>query len=275
VTTRPHPEKAEVERIIRLIIARHEKHNDRNLERMPTDLDDAAAMVRFLRRYDGPHLPKDVRRTDGLDVQTLNNFRWWELQSDEKWAIDLTLAMGEYLATVGAQLGVGKQGLRSRRERLEALLLFDRPDELRLRERRRNEAADDQARDARETWLRENHEQLHAVVAGLLTQAARHNPERLEPVAGEDEDAYAERWEWLDWLAEIARDDAFTPESMTVLSQATAEVRRSPGVLALTGPRPYKVHEVLIAADRLLADFAGLGKRAAAAAREAQSRETT
>lgn len=262
MATRPFVEKREVERIIKVIYARHAKHDDPNLERMP---DDAGGVCDYLRRYYGPHLPRSVRQADSLDYITLNNYLWWQDRDREEWGLSTAVELGQFLSTVGAQVGVSKQGLNSRRERLAALLKFRRPDETRLREWKRDDAAAERARDAMQRWVWEHREQLHTLVAGLLTEAARYNPERNAPVDGEDEDAYRERWEWLDELAKDARDDAFTPESMTLLSLAAQEVRTSPGVLDLAGsPQPSNVHRVLIRVDQLRSEFAELGKRAAA-----------
>ena len=63
------------------------------------------------------------------DALTLNNWLWWEDRRRELFFLKAGRARGVFLSQLGAQVGVGKQGLLDRVDRLEALLRFDRPDE--------------------------------------------------------------------------------------------------------------------------------------------------
>lgn len=244
--TRPKVTRFELDRCIGLIAARRSKADDRNLELMP---DDPAGVLDYLRKYSGPDIPRHVRQADVLDALTLNNWLWWEDRRRELWALRQGKLLGHYLSTLGAQLGVRtRQGTADRIDRLEALLQFDRPDEKLTRAARREALLADAARDVELAWIRRHTGELREVVAGMVEAAERYE-------LNDDER------EWLDELVTDVQDDAFTPGLMAVLGMAASDLRTAPAVLALDGPRPHKVHQVLAHAERLRTEFAELGKR--------------
>jgi hypothetical protein len=210
-----------------MIAARRSKVDDPNREALPDSPDsDPREVLDYLRKYSRPDMPRWVLCADVCDALTLNNWLWWEDRRRELHFLKAGRDRGIFLAQLGAQVGVGKQGVVDRIDRLEALLRYDRPDEKITRAARR---ARQQARER-----------------GAAEQACRYLIDSAER-------------EWIDELALDARDDELTPATMVILGLASAELRTAPAVLALDSTRPYTVHSVLARADRFRSQFAELG----------------
>src|SRR5439155_27027474 len=78
-----------------------------------------------------------------------------------------------FLSQIGAQVGVGKQGLIDRIDRLEALLRYDRPDEKITRATRQSERERLARTPSEEAWLSTHREELMTVITGFVQQADR------------------------------------------------------------------------------------------------------
>jgi hypothetical protein len=230
-----------------MIAARRSKVDDPNREALPDSPDsDPREVLDYLRKYSRPDMPRWVLCADVCDALTLNNWLWWEDRRRELHFLKAGRDRGIFLAQLGAQVGVGKQGVVDRIDRLEALLRYDRPDEKITRAARR---ARQQARErgvAEQAWLDAHRDELIAVMTDLVDQAGRYLIDSAER-------------EWIDELALDARDDELTPATMVILGLASAELRTAPAVLALDSTRPYTVHTVLARADRFRSQFAELG----------------
>jgi hypothetical protein len=180
------------------------------------------------------------------DALTLNNWLWWEDRRRELFFLKAGRARGMFLSQLGAQVGVGKQGLLDRVDRLEALLRFDRPDEKLSRAARQAARAADHRRLAETRWIDEHRAELSRVIEDLVHQADCYR------IVDEDR-------EWIDELRVDARDAALVPTTMVLLGLAAAELRTWKAVVALDGSRPHGVHAVLTDADKLGSAFAALG----------------
>ena len=180
------------------------------------------------------------------DALTLNNWLWWEDRRRELHFLRAGRDRGLFLSQLGAQVGVGKQGVVDRIDRLEALLRFDRPDEKIARAARREERERRERLPAEEAWLSARRTDLHAVITGLVDQADRFDVEERD---------------WVDELEIDGRGDDFTPATMVILGLAAAELRTAPSVLGLDSTRPYAVHTLLGRADVLRTQFAELGSK--------------
>ena len=135
------------------------------------------------------------------------------------------LAKRLFLAQLGAQVGVGKQGVIDRIDRLESLLRYDRPDEKISRLSRKSSREATERWPSEVAWLHAHRDELVAVISSLVDHADRY--------ALPDEDR-----EWVDEAAIDARSQEFTPASMVILGLAAAELRSAPAVLALDSARP-------------------------------------
>ena len=229
------------------IANRRRKVDDPHRELLPDSEDsEPRDVLDYLRKYSGAYIPLWVLQADVCDALTLNNWLWWEDRRRELHFLKAGRNRGLFLTQLGAQVGVGKQGLLDRIDRLEALLRYDRPDESITRAARRLErqARDRQPKEA--AWLSAHRDELVTVITGLVAQADRF---------GLDD---ADR-EWLDELAIDAREDELRPATMVLLGLACAELRTAPAVLELDSSRPYAVHTVLARADGLRSRFAELG----------------
>jgi hypothetical protein len=196
----------------------------------------------YLRKYSGRDIPLWVLQADVRDALVLSNWLWWEDRRRELHFLRAGRARGLFLAELGALVGVGKQGVVDRIDRLEALLRHDRPSEKLTRDARRSEREARNRSAAEDAWLDAHREELVAVITGLLRQADRHMLD--------DDDR-----QWIDELAVDVRDDDFTPATMTILGLAAAELRTAPAILALDSTRPHAVHTVLVRAGILRAQF--------------------
>ena len=230
------------------IARRRAKVDDRNREKLPDSPDsDPREVLDYLRKYSGPGIPRWVLQADVCDALTLNNWLWWEDRRRELHFLKAGRDRGLFLAQLGAQVGVGKQGVLDRIDRLEALLHYDRPDEKIARASRRAARDRSERMPDQEAWLSVRRGELRAVIADVVDQAERFDVQERE---------------WVDELEIDGRDDDFTAATMVILGLATAELRTAPAVLNLDSTRPYGVHTVLARADRLRGQFALLGSRA-------------
>jgi hypothetical protein len=249
MATRPKVHQVEVQRAIAKIAERRAQIDDSTRESLPDSPDaDPREVLDYLRTHSTRAVPLWVLQAEVCDGLILNNWLWWEDRRRELQLLRAGVERGLYLAQLGAQIGVGKQGVRDRIDRLEALLRYDRPDEKIMRRERRTArgAIEDQSVEA--AWIESHREELLELMADLAAQADRfelHEAER----------------DWLDELAADAGDRTITPATMVILGLSAAELRTSRAVLALPPGRPYSVHALLAAADNLRAEFAALGTR--------------
>jgi hypothetical protein len=247
VATRPKVHRSELELAIVRIARRRAKVDDRDREKLPDSPDsDPREVLDYLRKYSGPGIPLWVLQADVCDALTLNNWLWWEDRRRELHFLKAGRDRGLFLAQLGAQVGVGKQGVIDRIDRLEALLRYDRPDEKISRASRRAARERRERLPHEQSWLSVRRDELAAVIADVVAQANRFDvPDR----------------EWVDELEIDGRDDDFSTATMVILGLATAELRTAPAVLSLDSTRPYGVHTVLARADQLRGQFAALGSR--------------
>lgn len=204
-------------------------------------------MLDYLQKCSGPGIPRWVLLADVCDALTLNNWLWWEDRRRELHFLKAGRDRGLFLSQLGAQVGVGKQGVVDRIDRLEALLRYDRPDEKLARAARRAARERCERLPEEQTWLAARRAELAAVIADVVAQADRFGVEERE---------------WVDELQIDGRDHDFSAATMAILGLATAELRTAPAVLGLDSTRPYAVHGVLARADQLRGQFAALGSRA-------------
>lgn len=242
----PKLTQRELTEALRLIVARRRKIDDPQYYLLPDpDQADVHEVLVYLRRY--PTKVRWVQQADAVHALTLCVWMWWEDRRRELYWLTTGLSRGLFLSQLGSPLGVGRQGVRDRIDRVSALLRYDRPDEKLAREERRIAAVKDAARDAELAWLDAHTVELQQVVAGLSGAADRYG-------LAEDER------DMLDELVVDAKDDAWSPGSMALLGLAVSEVATAPAVAALAeGAQPCTVHRVLARADALRADFGGLG----------------
>jgi hypothetical protein len=245
VATRPKVHQAELLRAVARITDRRVKVDDRHREKLS---DDPREVLDYLQRYSGPDIPRWVRQSDVCDSLTLLNWLWWEDRRRELRVLKTGRDLGLFLSQLGAQVGVGKQGVLDRIDRLEALLRYDRPDEQLIRSARQAQREKRDRRSGEVVWLDAQRETVLAVIAGLVGQADRYVKE------GDDRD-------WLDELAIDGREENLTPETMTILGLATGELRTARAVLELDSTRPHAVHTLLARADALRSQFAELGTK--------------
>jgi nitroreductase len=247
VATRPKVHRCEVSRAIVMIAKRRAKVDDRNRDRLPDSPDsDPRETLVYLQKYSGADIPRWVLQADVCDALTLNNWLWWEDRRHELHFLKAGRDRGLFLAQIGAQVGVGKQGVVDRIDRLEALLRYDRPDEKIIRAARLSDRQARERRPAEDHWLAAHRDHLLSVITGMVAEADRY--------ALADEER-----EWLEELAIEGRTAELTPASMVILGLAAAELRTAPAILALDGVRPYAVHGVLRRADQLRCGFADCG----------------
>jgi hypothetical protein len=234
-----------------MIAKRRAKVDDRSRDRLPDSPEsDPREILDYLRKFSGPNIPLWVLQADVCDALTLNNWLWWEDRRRELHFLKAGRDRGLFLTQLGAQVGVGKQGVIDRIDRLEALLRYDRPDEQITRAARRSEREARERRPAEDAWVRATSDELAAVITGLVREADRFGIE--------DDDR-----EWVDELAIDVRGHDLTPATMVILGLAVAELRTAPAVLALDGTRPYAVHGLLARAEGLRSRFAELGAKVA------------
>lgn len=244
---RPKVHRSELERAIVRIARRRAKVDDRHREKLPdSPQSDPREVLDYLQRYSGPDIPRWVLRADVCDALTLNNWLWWEDRRRELHFLKAGRDRGLFLSQLGAQVGVGKQGVLDRIDRLEALLRYDRPDEKITRASRRTQRERRDRLPIEQAWISARRNELRAVITGLVDQADRFDVEERE---------------WVDELEIDGCDDDITPTTMVILGLAAAELRTAPAVLGLEGTRPYAVHTLLARADDLRGQFAELGCR--------------
>jgi hypothetical protein len=234
-----------------MIAKRRAKVDDRNRDRLPDAPDsDPRDVLDYLQRFSAWDIPRWVLQADVCDALTLNNWLWWEDRRRELHFLKAGRDRGLFLSQIGAQVGVGKQGVVDRIDRLEALLRYDRPDEKITRSARHADRRARERRPAEDAWIEAHRDELLTVIADLVDQADRFG-------LGEEDR------EWLDELTIDARaGDELTPTTMVILGLAAAELRTAPAVLALDGQRPYAVHGALQHAEALRSRFAECGAKA-------------
>lgn len=247
MATRPKVHQLEAARAIRAIARRRSKVDDRHRDLLPDAEDsDPREVLDYLRKYSGMDIPRWVLQADICDALTLNNWLWWEDRRRELHFLTAGRERGLFLSQLGAQVGIGKQGVVDRIDRLEALLRYDRPDEKLSRAARQAQRYSSQRRAVENDWLTAHLDAVQALIADMVGFAEHY---RLR----DDER------EWIDELAIDAREGAFTPATMAVLGLAAAELRTAEAVVGLDSARPYRVHAVLSRVDALRSSFAAVG----------------
>lgn len=245
VATRPKVHRSEVALAIVRIASRRRKVDDRDREMLPDSPEsDPREVLDYLQKHSGFNIPGWVLQAEVCDALILNNWLWWDDRRRELYFLKAGRERGILLSELGAQVGVGKQGLLDRIDRLEALLRFDRPDEKMTRDARRAESERTERLTVEQTWVAARQDELSQLISDVVEQANRF--------------AVKDR-EWIDELEIDRRDDDIGPTTMVILGLAVAELRTAPGVLSLDSTRPYGVHTLLARADRLRRDFAQLG----------------
>lgn len=218
-------------------------------DRLPDAPDsDPREVLRYLRRFSGQDIPRWVLQADVCDALTLNNWLWWEDRRTELHFLVEGRRRGLFLDQLGAQLGIGKQGVRDRIDRLEALLRYDRPNEKLTRAARAAARDAERRRTAEDQWLEEHEPTLRAMIADLLAEAAA-------LTLADDER------EWIDELAVEIRgaDGDLGRTIIPILGLAADELRTSVAVISLPHTRPpHRIHGVLARCDALRSDFASL-----------------
>lgn len=230
-----------------MIAKRRAQIDDPHREALPEAPDsDPREVVDYLRDHSRAGLPTWVLQADVCDALTINNWLWWEDRRRELYFLRAGVASGLSLSQIGTQIGVGKQGVRDRIDRLDALLRFDRPDEKLIREERHSKQARQQSQATETDWLNSRRESFLAIAHSLVAHA------------GDLELPDTDR-EWLDELAVDAHDNNLSPATMVILGLATAEIRTAHQVLTLPGDRPHPIHALLARADSLRSQYAALG----------------
>ena len=244
--------RSELELAIVRIARRRAKVDDRYRERLPDSPDaDPREVLDYLQKYSGPGIPRWILQADVCDALTLNNWLWWEDRRRELHFLKAGRDRGLFLAQLGAQVGVGKQGVVDRIDRLEALLRYERPDEKISRASRRSDRERSERLPDEQAWLSARRDEVAAVITDVVAQADRFDVQDRE---------------WVDELEIDGHDGDFSAATLVILGLATAELRTAPAVLSLDSTRPYAVHTVLARADQLRGQFAALGSRAARSA---------
>ncbi|ORB76486.1 hypothetical protein BST46_29835, partial [Mycobacterium timonense] len=118
---RPKVHRAELAAAISRISRRRAKVDDVHRDRLPDAPDsDPREVLRYLRRFSGQDIPRWVLQADVCDALTLNNWLWWEDRRTELHFLKAGRGLNLFLSQLGAQLGVSKQGVLDRIDRLEA-----------------------------------------------------------------------------------------------------------------------------------------------------------
>ena len=134
---------------------------------------DPREVLDYLRKFSGPDIPLWVLQAEVSDALTLNSWLWWEDRRRELFFLKAGRARGMFLSQLGAQVGVGKQRLLDRVDRLEALLRFDRPDEKLSRAARQAARAADHRRLAETRWIDEHRAELRTWKAVVALDGSR------------------------------------------------------------------------------------------------------
>ena len=116
---RPKVHRSELGVAIVRIARRRDKVEDRHREKLPDSPEsDPREVLDYLRKYSGPDIPRWVLQADVCDALTLNNWLWWEDRRRELHFLKAGRDRGLFLSQLGAQVGVGKQGVLDRIDRL-------------------------------------------------------------------------------------------------------------------------------------------------------------
>ncbi|AFM20225.1 hypothetical protein Mycch_5561 (plasmid) [Mycolicibacterium chubuense NBB4] len=245
---RPKVHRIEAVRAITVIARRRDKVDDKHRDLLPdAESSDPRDVLDYLRKFSGNDIPLWVLQADVCDALTLNNWLWWEDRRRELHFLTAGRARGLSLAQLGSQVGVGKQGVVDRIDRLEALLRYDRPDEKITRAERRAARASQLHRGEELDWLSRHSDLVRSLTVAVIDHAGQYQ-------LADDER------EWIDELAVDLRDEALTPATMVLLGLAATELRTATAVMALASTRPDRVHSTLNRIDALRSRFAALGR---------------
>lgn len=108
------------------IASRHGQAKDPHLHKLTAE---PHQVLGYLRRY-SERMPEEVRRQDVKDGLILRVWMWWEGQRDEAWLLEQASRLEMPNREAGKILNItSRQGVRDRRDRLDALKATGRPDE--------------------------------------------------------------------------------------------------------------------------------------------------
>ncbi|MBN9739187.1 hypothetical protein PP1_029785 [Pseudonocardia sp. P1] len=272
MATPPRITDVERDAAITRISDRHSRIDDPRRSELGTDPRDVISWV-LDRGTAG--VPTAVSAADHHDAVVLNTWCWWEERRRERRLLRQGLQLGLSAGELGAPLGIrSRQGLRDRLDRLDALLVHDRPDEQLTRDARRAR----RTRDPQQVWIDRHRSTIRAALAGLIAQAERFHRSIGDPDAGQEHDDLRPPTEdhetarsveavdefddesasdIEDWLVELRVDyeqDELTPATLAVAGLLGAEIRSHPRALELH--RRHRLHDALAAIDELRAAFA-------------------
>jgi len=227
------PPPADVAVLAEEIARRREHHGDARRDRIPSP--DAVApidLLRFLR--EAPSSSRVVRAHDHLAGVRLCNALWWQDRSDELYAIQSGLHIGQRKDVLRRQMGSSYaisrgQGVQDRADRLSQLMERGKPDEKGARARRGTQAAP-LAREG--GWI--------ASQQGKLGRLAQRLVESIAGIEISEDDRY-----WLDLLAD---EDVFTSESLVTFAFAADEAQQ---VLETVGDDSGELARVIAEVDAL------------------------
>ena len=251
MATRPRVHRRELELAISRIAIRRVEIDDPSREQLPDSPEsDPREVLDYLARHVPRRVSHKVLQAETCDALVLISWLWWEDQRRELRLLKTAVATGMPLAQIGSQLGIGKQGVRDRIDRLEGLLRFDRPDEKLARGERRRERIAAAGESPEEAWLRAHEQEVLAIGRLLVAAAARYSLKERER-------------EWLDELEVDLERGLLTPAVMAVLGLAAGELRIAEVMASETSPTsaprpPTTTSRYLARADDLRSQFAAV-----------------
>lgn len=250
MVTRPPVSDAELAVILGRVVRRRRQIDDPDLAQLPDDTDHATvgevvAVLDYLASHS--RVPDWVGRADVFDALRLNNYLWWQERRRELTWLRAGVQRRVFLSQLGAAVGVGKQGVRDRIDRLDALLRYQRPDE-QLTRQARAVSRNTTAPLVQTAWLESRTDDLCAL-ANRLNDAAT------------TLDLPEEDRAWIDELAADARSREFSVASMAMLALAVDELRTASALTGSQDLRPTAIHRDLELADQLRSQFAALGTK--------------
>lgn len=246
MSTPPRITALERDAAISRIDRRHRRIDDPRRSELGTEPREVIAFV--LDR--GPAgVPRWIAAADHLDAIVLTTWCWWEDRRTERRLLKQALLLGTSLAELGAPLGIrSRQGMRDRLDRLDALLVHDRPDEQLTRTARRDLAR----RDGRQEWITAHHDEIRALLAALHAQTIRVLGTTSNTAQPDEDDVRG----WLDELDADYHDDTLTPATLAVAGLAARELRELPAVRELDQRHPLPA--LLRSVDHLRARLAAI-----------------
>ncbi|WP_226367317.1 hypothetical protein [Pseudonocardia sp. ICBG162] len=253
--TPPRITRDECDAVIARIHRRHSDIDDPRRSELGTEPRDVVSWV--LQHGHEGGIPPDVAARDCNDALILHAWCWWDERRRERALLRRGLALAVTATELGSALGIrSRQGVRDRLDRLDALLVHDRPDEQLARASRRAQYD----RGAQQRWLHDHHVQARAVLTALVAQTHRflrglgsaEAPAGTEPGDSDTATAAGPGDEIADWLAEIIADlavDEITAATMALAGLLSGALRAHPAARNLD-PR-HRLHATLLELEAL------------------------